>query len=304
MKRGDVTAVTFIRNNYVGAFCLFESMATLLPVVQDMVILDLGSDDGTYETLNRIEDANPRVRVERSKFSCVDAKAFADAANDCVALATRPNVLFWQADEIWHQTLLKRMAAEFEKGNYNLSFWRVQYKHNWQTMKWFPHPVHRVGPKEDFVFVNDGMNTDQGRVWGAQLCAEYDGGWFTRWGSSFDNVGRCTVSGLEKEGVTYPPNLPGHDMIMDVSQVGGFIDNIIAKRKLHSPMWHELDMVEGISANQWFMSQRFNREWDRKSTPFDMPHIMRRHLGRRKYVLDDDLEKALMNDTTERLLGL
>ena len=116
MKQYNVTGVTFIRNTMEGAFCLFESMATFMPLVNDMIIVDLGSNDGTLEFLNVIARNNPKVRLEHSKFSRQDASAFADMANYCISKATCDNVLFWQADEIWHEKLVERMANEFEQG--------------------------------------------------------------------------------------------------------------------------------------------------------------------------------------------
>lgn len=283
----DITAVAFIRNNNQGAFCLWESMASLLPFVTDMIILDLGSTDGTLETLQDITSYNQRVKVATGSFSCVDAKAFADAANLCVQMATYDNVLFWQADEVWHQDLLLRMEEEFDEGNYDLVFWRVQLKHNWQRIKWFPHPVHRVGPKDNFVFVGDGMNTEQGRLWATQICSEYDGGWFIRWGKEFESR---------------PTELPTHDMILDVSQVGAFLENIVAKRKLHSPMWHEDDVIEGMPAGAWWVNQKSNPDWTKPDTPYNIPHILKRHLGRTQYGPDPEILEALKADTTVELL--
>ena len=281
-----VTASTFIRNNISGAFCLFESMASLLPFVGDMIIIDLGSNDGTLDYLKRIARANPRIRLMASKFSRIDASAFADAANACVANATHPNVLFWQADEIWHQDLLLRMEKAFEEEIFDLNFWRVQLKYNFQRIKWFPHPVHRVGPKDNFHFYDDGMNTE--RRWGVDVCSEYNMGQFAKWSDEYSLA---------------PHTLPLHEMILDVSQTGAFLDNIVAKRRLHSPFWHENDVLEGMDAMAWLNEQRSNQDWSSRATPFNIPHIMERHLGRKRYVPDDDLIQALMEDDTKKLLG-
>jgi hypothetical protein len=262
-------------------------MATLLPVVKDMHVLDLQSDDGTYEILQDIAKHNPRVYAYRSKFTHVDAKAFADAANECIALATCPNVLFWQADEIWHQDLLLRMRDWFNEGIFDMNFWRVQLRYNWQHIKWYPHPVHRVGPKDNFVFVDDGMNTE--RRWGVDVCSTYDMGQFMRWEDEYRHD---------------PKTLPLDQMILDVSQVGGFLDNIVDKRKLHSPFWHENDIIEGKNAGKWYTEQRGNYDWTYVTSPFNIPHIMKRHLGRKRYVLDDDILIALKTDRMHRLLGV
>ena len=277
-----ISACTFIRDTFDGAFCLFESMASLLPYVDEMIVLDLGSNDGTDKALEYITEGNSKVIMHRSEFSIVDASAFADAANDCVELASNDTVLFWQADEIWHEDLLLKMEKQFEGDATDLAFWRYQLRDNFQKMKWFPHPVHRVGPKSDFVFVNDGMNSD--RVFGVDICSEYNMGWFTKWGDMD------------------PMSLPLNDMIMDVSLVGGFRDNIPLRRKLHAPMWHENDDIEGKSQQDWYLHALHNDDWTKKESPFNIPHIMRHHVGKVTYNIRRDLLDALRDNTTKEFL--
>ncbi len=72
-----LSGAVFIQNNNMG-YCLYESMWTLLPVLDELVVLDLGSVDGTFETLKEIEAANPKVRIEQGKFpQGTNAKEFA-----------------------------------------------------------------------------------------------------------------------------------------------------------------------------------------------------------------------------------
>lgn len=264
----------------VGAFCLFESMATLLPFVTDMTILDYGSTDGTLDILADIAGHNSRVEVIQVAMTWpeIDAGAFATVANDCVSEAKHDTVLFWQADEIWHPKLLLRMQKALEEGANDLIFWRYQLRDNFQHMKWFPHPVHRIGPKSDFVFVGDGMNTN--RVYGVPICSEHSMARFTEWGGMDASL------------------IPVEDMIMDVSQVGGFRDNIPGRRALHAPMWHEDNKIEGTQVMEWIERESKNPDWTKTKSPFKIPHIMNRHVGRVKYTLDEDLYEALKKDDT------
>lgn len=282
-----VSGATFIRNTFEGAFCLFESMASVLPLVDDMTILDLGSNDGTYEMLVEIAAANPSICVVRSHFSKIDAGAFADIANDCVASWKHDQGIFWQADEICHQNLIRMLRERLDNGQFDMVLWRYQLKENFQLMRWPPHPVHRIGTKGKFNFVNDGMNTD--RSFEPPVCSNYDMGWFIRWGDEFK--GRY-------------PELPTHEMVMDVSAAGGFLDNIIGKRTLHAPMWHERPNVDQTPVQQWVMRERANPNWTKKDTPFDIPQIMRGHLGKTRYELRPELKEALKVGKTERMLGL
>ena len=105
--------------------------------------MDLGSDDGTLHALHQIAIHNPKVHLTSGTFYKTDANVFATLANDLIAKCTYDNVLYWQADEIWHEDLLKLMEQRFERGEFDLSFWRIQYRDNFQRVKWFPHLVHR-----------------------------------------------------------------------------------------------------------------------------------------------------------------
>jgi len=287
MTRHDISAATFIKDNISGAFCLFESMACYLHLVEDMTIIDLGSTDGTLRILQDIAATNPRIRVIQSHFSKVDAGAFADVANDCVASWQRDSGLFWQADEIPHEDMLTLLDQKLSEGVRDLAFWRYQLKENFQLMKWPPHPVHRLGTRTNgkFHFVDDGMNSD--RQWEPGICSDWDMGWFIRWGEEF------------KDDFT---KLPTHEMVMDVSANGGFLDNIVQKRIFHAPMWHERPNVDQIPVKKWIVDQRNNPNWHHTSTPFNIPHIMKWHVGRTTYAVRASLVTALKYNTTEELL--
>ena len=282
-----ISGATIIRNNYAGAFCLYESMASIMPFVDDMVVLDLDSDDGTLQTLQQIADANPKVRVISTHYSCIDARAFADAANDGIAAWKYDQGIFWQADEVWHEYLLTMLEEELDAGHYDLTFWRYQLRDNWQRMGWPPHIVHRVGMKDNFTFIGDGMNSD--RYGEPPLVSHYDDkDMLLRWGEEFQ--------------ADYT-KVPTHEMVMDVSH-GGFFDNMFARRSLHAPMWHESVVVDGESYQQWYDREVNNPGWLAETTPFDIPGIMKWHVGRKQYEVREELLEALMADDTRRILGL
>jgi len=284
----NLSACVFIRNTFDGAFCLFESMHQLLPLVNEFIIMDMGSTDGTLETLEAITKTNPKIKlIEETGFSHQDASVFADIANDLIKnWCNYPNVLYYQADEIWHEDLIKLMIKKFDEGIFDLSFWRIQYCENFQKVKWFPHPVHRVGAKDNFHFTGDGMNTD--RVFGTEMCSTYNMGWFTRWGEDFEDN---------------PIALPTNEMILDVSLTGGFLENIPERRKMHIPFWNE-DTVnihmtakeDSMLLDDWIKIQRDNKNWYLQSTPFNIPEIMKWHLGRVRYELRPELLSILKDE--------
>lgn len=294
-----VSACVFIRDTYRGAFCLWESMASLLPFVSEFVVMDLGSTDGTRETLNEIAMVNPKVRLVDGEFPEVDAGAFATLANDLIELCQYDNVLYYQADEIWHEKLLVQMAQRFEVGDFDLSFWRIQFRDNFQSIKWFPHVVHRVGQKGNFNFVGDGMNSD--RLWDASFCSNYNAGWFSRWGAEFQKDG-TPIPPERKEDT--PDRLPVHEMITDISLVGAFRDNIVDRRTMHAPFWHEEPHIEGLPASVWLERAKANPDWEKPDSPFDLPNILKGLVGSTTYFLRPEILESIKRNETKWLLNL
>ena len=274
-----------------------ETVAQFLPLVDEMIIMDLGSDDGTLEILTDIALNNPKVALlPREEFPFTDANVFATLANDLIGWCKHDNVIYWQADEIWHEDLLKLMAQRFELGQFDLSFWRIQYANNFQYVKWFPQLVHRVGirgnnlneGKNNFEFDGDGMNTT--RMWDAKICSTYGGEMFPQWG------------GLGQDGIKPYVN----EMITDVSLLGGFRDNIPDRRRMHAPFWHEepdipyFDKVTTqqprMSESHWYATALNDPDWTKADSPYNLPAILRYHVGKTKYELRPGLLQALKED--------
>lgn len=274
-----------------------ESMAQFLPFCDEMVIMDLGSDDGTIQFLADVASYNSKVKVIlEGSFPYNDAGVFAHLANVLIDFCANDNVIYWQADEIWHEDLLKLMEQRFEAGQFDLSFWRIQYANNFQYVKWFPHLIHAVGQKGRFNFVGDGMNTD--RVWDAKICSNFGGEMFPQWG------------GLGHEGIKPYVN----EMSTDVSLIGGFRDNIPDRRRMHAPFWHEEPTIpyylkeDGkqphMQESAWYARALGDEDWTKTESPYNLPKLLKWHVGRVKYELRPDLLEALRNDRTREFIGI
>ena len=285
-KPYPVSACCFIRNNQEGAFCLWESVASFVPFVDEFVIYDLGSTDGTLDLLYDIASVNPKFRILEKQWPVIDAGAFATLANNVIADCKNENVLYFQADEIWHQDLTLKMLENWRNGKFDLAYWRIQYKENFQIVKWFPHAVHRSGPKDNMIFNGDGMNTN--RVFGVDVCSDYDQSYFQKWHT------------YHQDGIKPFVN----QMIMDVSKVGGFIENIIGRQRLHKDFWHEGMIIDGQDAKQWYDEQMKNPNWGKEKSPYYLPKIMEYHVGKTKYEVRPQLIEAIKQNDTYSMIGI
>jgi len=259
-----VSKALFVSSNLCTSFCPYVTNSLLW----------------TWEVLKEIEAHNPKVKIVHSEFYEQDAAIFAKLANDLVAQCRYETVLYYQSDEIWHENLINLTQQALAAGKRDLSFWRVQLKYNFQLIKWFPHPVHRIGLKEKFNFTGDGMTTDS--TFDATMVSNWGMEHFIQWGDKYKNN---------------PVGLPLDEMILDVSLTGGFLHNIPDRRRMHLPFWGEGDVMpadeDGLSVDEWHMKQKGNLYWDLYQTPFNIPQIMQWHIGRKKYELRPDLLEAL-----------
>lgn len=279
----DLSVCVFIKDCFKGAFCLFESMAQLMPLADEFIVMDLGSIDGTLETLLKIETANNKVRIVHDTFYKNDASVFAELANKVVAECSHSRILYYQSDEIWHEDLIELTKDALEKDLQDYSFWRYQLRHNFQKIKWFPHPVHRIGTKESLHYTGDGMNT--AKTFSTKMVSKFDFGCFMQWSDKFKHD---------------PVKLPTDEMILDVSLTGGFLENISDRRMMHLPFWNE-DMInpkmpadeEQMEVPRWIEFQRSNEDWQKKTTPFNIPQMMKWHVGKQRYELRPDLLEVL-----------
>jgi hypothetical protein len=237
--------------------------------------------------------ANPRIKAMKGAFKKIDAGVFADLPNEMQEHCKHDNLMYFQSDEIWHEELLSITEKEFEKGNFDLSFWRYHLKYNAQEIRQFPQRVHRVGKKGSFNFVNDGMNTDRSND--APMAGHFHGGWFVKWGDMFKSD---------------PPYLPTWEMIMDGGLIGMFRSNVYQRKAMHEPFWRDGmampdwagDQEIRISMEDWVNKQTINPQWEFKTSPFNIPKIMRGLVGELKYKLRFEVEQALMEDRCRELI--
>ncbi len=81
-----------------------EAIASALPVCDEFLVSDGYSTDGTYEVLQKIANANPKVEVHREKWpNRKDVTVLAEVTNSIRAKCSHQYILSLQANEVIHQ---------------------------------------------------------------------------------------------------------------------------------------------------------------------------------------------------------
>jgi hypothetical protein len=295
----NVTGTTFIRNAFDGGFPIFESMAAIMPIVDSFIIVDMGSTDGTLDVCNDIARANSRISIKHEQWSKTNtADTFADIANRCVELCPTQNVLFYQADEIFHENLIKNVRKEYEKGQYGLSFERIQLSHGMHIVKWLPHMVCRSVVKGIHKYVADGMTIgDHSKT--KMMCRNPLTGvpgnsrqfpWHNpKPGLFFDAKNPTALNGVMAE------VFPWDEFLYDTSS--SFRDNQIGKKALHAPFWNESpNVLNGMHKDEWARREAQNLLWTKKEPSFPMPKIALGLVGMAKYTLRPEVLASLKTD--------
>lgn len=304
-----VTGTTFIRDAFKGGFCLFESMATVLSIVDEFVIVDFGSTDGTLEICEEIAKKNKRIKIHKRTWTKInDSSTFADAANECVNLCPTDAVFFFQADEVMHEDLAGDVRRMYENKVYALNFERIQLSHGTHVVKWLPHPCVRSVIKGEYSYAGDGMTVANSGgttmmcpfpiVPGHPLSGKPHTSRAFQWcepkpGLKFDPKNPTVLNTVMRE------VFPWNSFLFDFSS--SHRDNQVGKKELHAPFWREsAQVIDGIQREEWLRRAYQNSLWEKKEPSFPLPKIAVGLAGMTKYVLRDEVRHSLENDDYER----
>ena len=133
-----ISGFTFIHNAIEGGYPLFEAIEAVTSYVDEIVVVDMASTDGTRERLEKIS----WVRVLSSPWGKEAHLAAWELRHQCQGDMT----IFFEADEVYDNKLLYDIRREILQGNHNLAVYRLQLEQNFQRCKWYPIPVHRIFP--------------------------------------------------------------------------------------------------------------------------------------------------------------
>lgn len=168
-----VSGFSYIHNAIAGGYPIREAIEAIRDYVDDILIVDCQSDDGTRQLLERLG-----VEIIDGEWGNRAGETLA-AAHALHSECSGDVIVHFEADEVYDQNLIREISIEIEMGNHDLSVWRLQICQNFQRCQWYPELVHRIYPKNSVSKAghtttrhNDGKPIDQqwGYLWDITNC--------------------------------------------------------------------------------------------------------------------------------------
>ena len=134
-----ISGFTFAHNALEGGYPIVESISTVRPYVDEVIAVDIESTDGTFNILDKLCD-----KVLTSSWDGRDTTPRAFLKHiECKG----DIIIFFEADEVYDDNLLSEVLWAIERGHENIAVWRIQVECNFQKVRQYPIPVHRIFPK-------------------------------------------------------------------------------------------------------------------------------------------------------------
>lgn len=136
-----VSGFSFIHDALEGGYPLAEAVAAVRPYVDEIVIVDMQSTDGTLDLLQRLD-----VRIIEGQWGNQAGDTLRQAHSQYVKCEGEIIISF-EADEVFEDRLIRQVRQAIDEGIQDIAVWRLQIAQNFQRCRWYPEPVHRIFPK-------------------------------------------------------------------------------------------------------------------------------------------------------------
>lgn len=136
-----ISGFSFVHNAIRGGLPIFEAIQAVRGVVDEVVVVDMQSTDGTREAL-----LSRDVKILDGEWSNEAGETLA-LAHSMNALCRGDIILHFEADEVYDPNLVRHIQDLIDFGYVDIAVYRLQLEANFQRCRWYPELVHRVFPK-------------------------------------------------------------------------------------------------------------------------------------------------------------
>ncbi len=164
-----ISGFTFVHNALVAGYPVAHAVRAVQSYVDEVVAVDMQSDDGTREVLQRLG-----CRVIDGQWGS-EADKTLDAAWALQTECRGEQIVHFEADEVFDEPLIRHIAMYIRYGGNTgqLAVMRIQVEQNFQRIRWYPHRVHRVYRKGTMIRAGHTTEADLGESYADLVSADF-----------------------------------------------------------------------------------------------------------------------------------
>lgn len=147
-----ISGFSFIHNAIAGGYPIVEAVRAVQPHVDEVVVVDCASTDGTRDVLQALG-----VRILDGEWGNQAGETLKQAHarhTECQGDV----ILHFEADEVYDPRLVIRIVELVDQGHQDIAVQRIQVEQNFQRVRWYPELVHRVFPRGSVIKVGHTTN--------------------------------------------------------------------------------------------------------------------------------------------------
>jgi len=151
-----ITGINMIRNGIENGYPFVESILSVLPLVDEYLMNDGGSTDGTIEVLLRLQETFPKIKLHQipdkpmTRWDCIS-----DVINHFINRARASWIFLGNADELLHETDVPRLKTFINETDWPIiRFQRREITKNWSKLSDEVYHPARVARKVHGLYQN------------------------------------------------------------------------------------------------------------------------------------------------------